>query len=340
MTPELLLCFLLAQSPSPAQLRAAPHGEEQLAQLRATPHGGEQLAQLRAAPHGGEQLAQLPSPPYRAERLTQLPSPPYRAEQPTQLPSPPHRAEQLTQLPSPPHRGGEGQGEGADRSPSPEALLEASDRARGGLEHGVTWTVSVESTEEGTVTRSTHLVRARGVDALVEALSPPRRKGELMLFNDRNIWFVKPGLRRPIAISARQRMQGQAANGDIASTNYARDYAGNIVGDDVVGTEPAWRLELKARAKNVTYDKIRYWISKKRKLGLKAEFLTVGGDVFKTATFEYGNRVRIGAEDLQFVSRMTIRDAMGAGDVTVLDFRSPRAETHAPSVFNVNNVVR
>jgi hypothetical protein len=184
-------------------------------------------------------------------------------------------------------------------------------------------------------------VRARGTDALCETLAPPRHKGEVYLFNDRNLWFVKPGLRRPIAISARQRLQGEASNGDVASTNYARDYQGTVVGEDVVGGEPAWRLDLVARSKDVTYDRIRYWISKRQHLGLKAEFLTVGGDLFKTATFEYGNRVRLpGGEEIDFVSTMTIRDAMGAGGVTVLVYRQPRADTHAPSLFNVNNVVR
>jgi hypothetical protein len=225
--------------------------------------------------------------------------------------------------------------------PDAATLLRDSDRARGGLERGVTWTVAVEATEEGSVSRSTWLIRARGNDGLAEALAPPRRKGEVMLFNDRSIWYVKPGLRRPISISARQRLQGEAANGDISSTNYVRDYEGTIAGEDHVNGEPAWRLDLKARSKDVTYDKIRYWISKKRRLGVKAEFLTVGGDVFKTATFEYGNRVLLpGGEEIDFVSRMTIRDAMGAGNVTVLAYQAPRAETHAASLFNVNNVVR
>ena len=77
-----------------------------------------------------------------------------------------------------------------------------------------------------------------------------------------------------------------------------------------------------------------------RFLMVDAEFLPVAGDLFKTATFEYGNRIRVGGESWDFVSRMTIRDAMGAGNVTTLTFSSPRPETHAPSLFNVNNVVR
>lgn len=226
-------------------------------------------------------------------------------------------------------------------APDAAALLRDADRARGGLEGGVSWTVVVDSTEDGTVTRTSYHVRARGYDALCEALAPPRRKGEVVLFNDRNIWYVKPGLRRPIAISARQRLQGEAATGDISSTNYARDYEAALAGDDVVDGEPAWRLDLRARSRSVTYDRIRYWISKRRRLALRAEFLTVGGDVFKTATFEYGSRVRLPrGDELELVSRMTIRDAMGAGDVTVLTFEAPRAERHAESLFNVNNVAR
>lgn len=226
------------------------------------------------------------------------------------------------------------------QAPPADRLLKDADRARGGLATGITWQATVETTEAGASSSRTFLVKARGDDALVEALAPPRHKGELMLFNDRTIWFVKPGLRRPVSISARQRLHGDAANGDIASTNYARDYEGMVVGEDTVGGKPVWTLELKARARNVTYDRIRYWVSKKGHLGVKAEFLTVGGDVFKTASFEYGNRARTPAGEFEFVSRMTIADATGAGTVTTITFGPPRLEPHPASMFNINNVVR
>jgi outer membrane lipoprotein-sorting protein len=219
-------------------------------------------------------------------------------------------------------------------------LLKDSDRARGGLADGITWNATVETTEEGNTSSRTFLVRARGDDALVEALAPPRYKGETMLFNDRTIWFVKPGLRKPVSISPRQRLTGDAANGDIATTNYARDYEGTITGEAAIDGDPCWTLELKARAKNVTYDRIRYWISKRRRLGVKAEFLTVGGDVFKSATFTYGNMLKTAEGTFEFVSRMHIRDQTGANTETTMTFARPKAETHAPSLFNINNVVR
>lgn len=226
------------------------------------------------------------------------------------------------------------------QQPSAGQLLKDADRARGGLASGITWTATVQTTGDDSASSRTFLVKARGDDALVEAMAPPRHKGEIMLFNDRTIWFVKPGLRRPVSISARQRLHGDAANGDIASTNYARDYDGTLAGEETLGGQPVWRLDLKARARNVTYDGIRYWVSKKGHLGVKAEFLTVGGDLFKSATFEYGNRARTPAGEFDFVSRMTITDATGAGTVTTITFSPPRVETHPPSMFNINNVVR
>lgn len=224
--------------------------------------------------------------------------------------------------------------------PSALELLESSDRSRGGPEQGITWTVEIASTEDGVTTTRSYLVKARGTDALAEATAPPRAKGEQMLFNDRTLWFLKPGLKKPVSISARQKLSGEAANGDIASTNYARDYDGVLVGEERVGGEEAYTLELKAKASNVTYDRIRYWVSKERRLGLKAEFLTVSGECFKTATFEYQNSLVVGGKKVGFVSAMTITDAMGSGAVSVIRYGDPKTEAHAPSLFNVNNLVR
>ncbi|MBI2373060.1 MAG: outer membrane lipoprotein-sorting protein [Deltaproteobacteria bacterium] len=223
--------------------------------------------------------------------------------------------------------------------PDAGSLLKDADRARGGLERGVTWTVEVESIEDGETTKRAFLVKGRGNDALAEAISPPRHKGEVMLFNDRTLWFVKPGLRKPVSISARQKLSGMAANGDIASTNYARDYEGKIVGVETLDGEETYRLELTAKAKNVTYDRIRYWVSKQRRLALKAEFLTLEGQVFKTAKFVYGNKSMLDGKEIDLVKDMTIVDT-ASNNQTVIHYSEAKAEDHAPSLFNVNNVAR
>jgi Outer membrane lipoprotein-sorting protein len=228
----------------------------------------------------------------------------------------------------------------APAAPDAVSLLRDSDRARGGLKDGITWTVEITSVEDGVTTQHAYLVKAHGDDALAEATAPPRAKGEKMLFNDRTLWFIKPGLRKPVSISARQKLSGQAANGDIASTHYARDYDAVISGEEAVNGEPSYRLELKAKTPSVTYDRIRYWISKSRRQALKAEFLTVSGEVFKSASFAYGNVVTVDGAALDFVKTMTITDAMGSGATSTLRFGAPKPQAHPASMFNVNNVVR
>ena len=228
----------------------------------------------------------------------------------------------------------------ADATPSAEDLLKGADRARGAAEEGIAWDARVDTMDDGNASTVRYVIKVKGKDALAEATDPPRNKGELMLFNDRNIWFFKPGLKKPVAISARQRLLGQAANGDIASTNYYRDYDGKVVGEDVVDGAPAFRLELKAKAKNVTYDGIRYWISKKDRVGVKGEFLTVSGEVFKTATFEYKNVMKKGGESYPFVSKMRIVSQARPTDWTEIQYESPKPAVHPDSLFNVNNLLR
>lgn len=226
------------------------------------------------------------------------------------------------------------------QTPVAEDLLKEADRSRGAIATGVTWDIDVETKDDGKDSNVSYLVKVKGVDALAEATAPARNKGETMLFNDRNLWFFKPGLKKPVAISARQKLMGQAANGDIASTNYARDYAGTVQGSEKIGDTDCWKLDLKAKAKNVTYDGIRYWIAKDKKLGIKAEFLTVSGEVFKSATFKYDNKMALDGKEIPFVSEMHIVDSRNAKNETTLKYSKPRADVHPDSLFNVNNLVR
>lgn len=224
----------------------------------------------------------------------------------------------------------------------PKELLQASDRARGAAaaSGGVSWTSVVVTKDGEGRAEVTYSIRVRGDDAVAEAIAPTRQKGEKILFNDRTLWFSKPGLRKPVSVSPRQKLMGDAANGDIASTRYARDYEGMLVGEESVNGIPAWKLELKAKAKNVTYDRIRYWISKKDRLGVRAEFLTLSGDAFKTADFKYGNTISVGGTTVPFVSEMVIRDALNKEKETVIRYQKPREESHPESLFNINNLVR
>lgn len=228
----------------------------------------------------------------------------------------------------------------AAKSQNIQALLKDSDRARGGVEQGISWNVKIKSWENDNETERNFNVKAKGNNAYVESSDMGRFKGESFLFNDRTIWFFKPSLKKPVSISARERLSGQAANGDIASTNYARDYTPTLLKKEKINDESVVVLLLKAKNKQMTYDQIRYWISEKEKLGIKAEFLTLSGKVFKIANFKYKNVITIKNKKFPFVSEMLIQDATQQNNKSILTYDKPAAEVVSDNIFNVNNMSR
>jgi hypothetical protein len=203
-------------------------------------------------------------------------------------------------------------------APDAQDLLEHTDRARGGGLPGIVWEIRLVSHDGDKQSEPQRLRVTAVADASVaQTLEPVRFKGSKLLQVGRNMWLTKPGLSKPIPISPRQRMSGQAANGDIAATNYAADYEATLAGQEVVNDEPCLVLELRARHKRTTYDRVRYWVSIKREVGVKAAFYSLSGKLLKTAHFDYGNVIEYRDQHIPFVSRMVIRDALSDGETTM-----------------------
>lgn len=218
---------------------------------------------------------------------------------------------------------------------SPKEILTKADEARGNAD-GVEWEIFIESIEGGRQQQRTIKVSARGFNSLAEFLAPPNVKGQKLLMLDRNMWFAKPGLSKAVPISPRQKLMGGAANGDIASTNYAGDYRIVQTSEDRALDEPCDLFDLTAVDNRATYDRIKYWISKERLVGIKAEFYTVSGKMFKTATFEYENRIMINGQPRAFISKMIITSAVMKEDITTMNYRKPLIKKVPDSIFNLN----
>lgn len=219
-------------------------------------------------------------------------------------------------------------------------LLKASDQGRGGVAGGVQWEAEIQTFENGDESKREFLVKAKNQDAYVEATAPAKNKNEIYLFNTRQMWFFKPSLKKPVSISARQKLSGQAANGDIASTNYARDYKAKMEKTEVINGEKFHVLLLKANAKNLTYDQIRYWVSEKTRLAMRADFLTLQGKTFKIGQLEYKNKLNVKGKSIPFVSQLTITDAKFNKNKSIIKYSNPSLVEHADSIFNVNNLTR
>ena len=99
-------------------------------------------------------------------------------------------------------------------------------------------------------------------------------------------------------------------------------------------------MDLQAVDSRATYDRIKYWVSKERIVGLKAEFYTVSGKMFKTATFEYKNSITINDKPREFISKMIINSAIIKDDVTAIKYSKPVLKKVSDAVFNLNLLTR
>jgi len=218
-------------------------------------------------------------------------------------------------------------------------IIARADRARGNVD-GIVWTADITSLDEGETQHRRLVIKNRGVDTVAEFTAPAKVRGNSIVMLDRNMWFVKPGLHKPVPISPRQKLLGGAANGDIASTNYAGDYQAKFLGEESVDGRPCYVFDLNANDKKVTYDHIRYWIGKKRQLGWKAEFFSVTGRLLKTATFQYKNTIQSESGQQPFISQMTIYNKVIEGDVTTMDYSDVQPRPLSAATFNLNLMLR
>ena len=108
----------------------------------------------------------------------------------------------------------------------------------------------------------------------------------------------------------------------------------------MVSGEPCYLFDLSAVDNRATYDRIKYWISKERLVGLKAEFYTVSGKMFKTATFGYENSIMVDGKPREFISKMGITSAVMKEDVTTMSYRKASIKKVPDSVFNLNLLLK
>lgn len=216
-----------------------------------------------------------------------------------------------------------------------EDIIKKTDIARGKMPGGLSWTVHITSSEAGKINEMEMTVKAKDDNAIAEATSPARSKGEVYLFIDNSIWFSKPSLKKPVVISSRLRLSGQAVSGDIASTNYSRDYSVTLDKE----TKDEYIFRLKSKNSSTTYDQILYTVNKKQLVATKADFLTVSGEVFKRADFKYGYSLKNKGKSTPFISEMKIQDTKSS-DYSILKYKNPKIEKISDQIFKVSSITR
>jgi outer membrane lipoprotein-sorting protein len=201
-------------------------------------------------------------------------------------------------------------------TPDAEALLKRSDTYRNGWP-AYTLNVKITNFESGkSDEESLYRVSQKGTDKTYVEFMSPRDKGRHLLMLGDDMWIYLPDTSRPVRITPLERLSGDASNGDIARTNYAVDYSAAYVRDEKLGSENCYVLDLTARRKGATYQRILYWVRVEDARPVRAEFYLTSGKHIKSATFdEYAP-----ASGKMLLRRLTLYDEIRHNSHSVLNY--------------------
>lgn len=201
-------------------------------------------------------------------------------------------------------------------APDATALLKRSDTYRNGWP-AYTLRVKITNYESGkSDEESLYQVSQKGTDKTYVEFMSPRDKGRHLLMLGDDMWIYLPDTSRPVRITPLERLSGDASNGDVARTNYAVDYTAAYVRDEKVGEEDCYVLDLTARRKGATYQRILYWVRVEDARPVRAEFYLTSGKHIKSATFDeyapFGGKM--------LIQRLTLYDEIRHNSHSVLDY--------------------
>jgi len=201
-------------------------------------------------------------------------------------------------------------------TPNAEALLKHSDAYRNGWPSYVL-RVNITNYEAGKEDEERlYEVSQKGTEKTYVDFLSPREKGQHLLMLGDDMWIYLPDASRPVRITPLERLSGNASNGDVARTNYAVDYTPVYLRTEKLGAENCAVLELTAKRKGSTYQRILYWLRVEDARPVRAEFYLTSGKHIKSASFDEYTTVA-GRPQLR---RMTLYDEIRHNSRSVLEY--------------------
>jgi outer membrane lipoprotein-sorting protein len=197
-----------------------------------------------------------------------------------------------------------------------EAVLKHSDAYRNGWPSYVLHVKITNYESDKADEEKLYEVSQKGTEKTYVEFMSPREKGQHLLMLGDDMWVYLPDTSRPVRITPLERLSGDASNGDVARTNYAADYTPAYVRTEKLGTDECHVLNLTAKRKGATYQRILYWLRVQDDRPVKAEFYLTSGKLVKSATFDEFLTVG-GREQLRC---MTLYDEIRHNSHSVLEY--------------------
>ena len=207
--------------------------------------------------------------------------------------------------------------------PDARTILRRAEAVRSpDLDYAVDFRLDV--TDPGSVWKRRHAeytLIAHGKDhSLVVMREPEQFHPGALLITNGLYWLLLPRSEKPFQLSPRHVLNGDISNGDLARGNLLLHYEPTLDGEETVGIEPCYVLELE-RVRNLgIYRRIRAWITKDGFRPKKFEYYGETSALLKVATYEDYREGAIGMRSM----RIQVDNQIRPGERTVLTFRDLR----------------
>ncbi|EMM2471064.1 outer membrane lipoprotein-sorting protein [Raoultella ornithinolytica] len=170
---------------------------------------------------------------------------------------------------------------------------------------------------------------------IVHMNEPNNDRGKLLLRNDNILWFYDPKSKASVRMSPRQRLLGNASNGDVITSNFTLDYAAAMDGEEAItdgdrNQRPAWRLQLSSTNDFAPYKKVELWVDKENDRPLKGKFYGNSGKLLKVAWYRNWQPVFGTVRPTEVV----IGDGFNPNKVTLMQMSEYRQKDLPLSWFN------
>lgn len=217
---------------------------------------------------------------------------------------------------------------------SPDEMVQIADRFRG-LKDSFSMKAKIVNVDGADKSEAGYDVKVRDSDAsLIEQMFPIKSRGRKLLMKGSDIWLYTDQIKNPVRVSLQQKLNGEISNGDIARTNFAQDYAATF--DTGSTSKDMIALDLKAKTKGATYDRIKYWLSKKDYRPMQADFYALSGKLMKTA--KYSNFKRI--EGHERLTKVVVQDAQIKTRQSTIFYTNQKSQKFPESLFNKEQMDR
>lgn len=201
-------------------------------------------------------------------------------------------------------------------TPDAEAVLKHADTYRNGWPSYVLKVKITNFEADKADEEKLYEVSQKGTEKTYVEFMSPREKGEHLLMLGDDMWVYLPDTSRPVRITPLERLSGDASNGDVARTNYTADYTPVYVRTEKVGAEECYVLDLRAKRKGATYQRILFWVHVEDARPVRAEFYLTSAKRIKSATFD--EFMAVGGRNQ--LRRMTLYDEIRHNSHSVLEY--------------------